>query len=101
MVAMCRVNTFKQTYLDPLSYQRAPQLSPLRHKPYNPSKMDLFAILDNALFAQDPYTSLELFSTETTTTTTTTYSSLPPQSDIPVDEDRSGSGGFTGFCVIS
>lgn len=59
--------------------------------------MDFFAIIDGTLFAQDPAVSLEPFSIKPATP----HSSASPQSDIPVDEDRSGSGGFTGFCVIS
>ena len=66
--------------------------------PHTSSKMDFFASLDRVVFAQDPTMSFEPFSTEPTTTTS---SSLTPQSGIPIDEDRSDSGYFTTFCVIS
>ena len=65
---------------------------------HTPSGMDLFASLDNIFLAQDPDMSFE---SSLTDTTSTTLSSLPSQLDIPIDEDRSGSGYFTTYCVIS
>ena len=62
------------------------------------SEMDFFAFLDSVLFVQDPTTS---FSSASTEVTTASPSLLSTQSDIPLDEDRQGSGYVSGFCVIS
>ena len=61
------------------------------------SEMDFFACLDGALFTQDPTTSFVPLSEDTPSSS----SSMQPQSDIPLDEDRSDSGFVAGFCVIS
>lgn len=65
--------------------------------PTTPPEMDLFACLDDALFAQDPTMSFMSHSEEKPSS----LSSTPSQSDIPLDEDRSNSGFISGLCVIS
>lgn len=62
----------------------------------NLSGMDHFTSLDSALFAQDPTASFAPLLEETMTPPSTSS-----QLDIPLDEDRSGSGYISGLCVIS